>query len=134
MEHLDPKGLSRRSVLRGTGSLLLSFALTPVLAQTITSPGDETQNFKAQPTPAPDLPGSLKTSPHLDSWIRVDAQGGITVFTGKAELGQGIRTALTQIAAEELKVPFQRIVLITPGARHELPALRGAGAALDGLS
>ena len=40
----------------------------------------------------------------LDSWIRIDADGSITVFTGKAELGQGIKTALIQIAAEELVV------------------------------
>ena len=40
----------------------------------------------------------------LDSWIRVDADGRITVFTGKAELGQGIKTALIQIAAHELAV------------------------------
>ena len=59
------------------------------------------------------LPGSLKTAPLLDSWIRIDAQGAITVATGKAELGQGIRTALLQIAAEELCVPMARIRLIT---------------------
>ena len=40
----------------------------------------------------------------LDSWIRIDANGAITVFTGKAELGQGIKTALIQVAAEELVV------------------------------
>ena len=50
------------------------------------------------------LPGSLKNIPLLDSWIRIDADGAITVFTGKAELGQGIKTALMQIAAEELDV------------------------------
>ena len=40
----------------------------------------------------------------LDSWIRIDADGAVTVFTGKAELGQGIKTALMQVAAEELGV------------------------------
>jgi CO/xanthine dehydrogenase Mo-binding subunit len=48
----------------------------------------------------------------LDSWIRVDAQG-ITVLTGKVELGQGIKTALIQVAAEELSVEPQRITLVT---------------------
>ena len=54
-----------------------------------------------------------QTLAHLDAWIRVDASGAITVFTGKAELGQGIRTALMQIAAEQLDVDFGHIKLIT---------------------
>ncbi len=49
----------------------------------------------------------------LDSWIRIDADGAITVFTGKAELGQGIKTALIQVAAEELVVEPRAITLVT---------------------
>ena len=49
----------------------------------------------------------------LDSWIRIDADGTITVFTGKAELGQGIKTALIQVAAEELVVDPRAIKLVT---------------------
>ena len=45
-----------------------------------------------------------QASAYLDSWIRVDADGAISVFTGKAEFGQGIKTALIQIAAEQLDV------------------------------
>ena len=59
------------------------------------------------------LPPSLAKTPHLDSWIRVNADGRVTVFTGKAELGQGIRTALTQVAAHELAMPPAGIDLIT---------------------
>src|SRR5213079_198393 len=59
------------------------------------------------------LPGSLGKTPLLDAWIRVDADGGVTVFTGKAELGQGIKTALIQIAAEQIGVQPARIRLIT---------------------
>ncbi|HSS28734.1 MAG TPA: molybdopterin cofactor-binding domain-containing protein, partial [Usitatibacter sp.] len=59
------------------------------------------------------LPGSLSKSPYLDSWIRIGADGSITVFTGKSELGQGVRTALQQVAAEQLKVPFERVALVT---------------------
>src|SRR5207237_1364285 len=50
------------------------------------------------------LPGNLAKSPLLDSWIRVNANGRVTVFTGKAELGQGLKTALIQVAADELAV------------------------------
>ncbi|KQT53689.1 aldehyde dehydrogenase [Aureimonas sp. Leaf454] len=106
--------LNRRSVLLGTGALVLGFSLRDTFAQTVQSPGDETQNFQAVPEPAPDLPGSLKTTPDLESWIRIEADGRATIFTGKAELGQGIKTALLQIAAEELDMPFERLSLIGP--------------------
>ncbi|MBB3999275.1 xanthine dehydrogenase family protein molybdopterin-binding subunit [Aureimonas pseudogalii] len=106
--------LSRRSVLLGTGSLVLAFSLRDAFGQTVTSPGNEAQNFQAVEEIAPELPGSLKTNPDLESWIRIDAAGHGTVFTGKAELGQGIKTALLQIAAEELEMPFERLSLVGP--------------------
>ena len=49
----------------------------------------------------------------LDAWIRIDADGSVTVFTGKAELGQGIKTALIQVAAEQLGVAPGTVKLIT---------------------
>jgi len=49
----------------------------------------------------------------LDSWIGVGADGSITVFTGKAELGQGVKTALLQIASEQLAVDMKAIELVT---------------------
>jgi CO/xanthine dehydrogenase Mo-binding subunit len=58
-------------------------------------------------------PGSLQRNPDLDSWIRIDDRGAITVFTGKCELGQGIKTALIQVAAEELVVAPESIRLVT---------------------
>lgn len=51
---------------------------------------------------APDLPLSLRTAPWLDRWLRFNADGTVTAFSGKVELGQGIVTAIAQIAAEEL--------------------------------
>src|SRR5262249_17812346 len=67
----------------------------------------------ASTQPGQQLPGSLKTAPLLDSWIAIDAEGHVTVFTGKAELGQGIETALIQCAAEELELPPGAIALVT---------------------
>lgn len=61
---------------------------------------------------APDLPGSLRTNPYLDAWIRVDAEG-ITVYTGKVELGTGVKTALLQIAAERLDVAPAAVTFLT---------------------
>ena len=85
---------SRRSVLAGGGALIVSFSLGEAFADD-------------QPAPAaPKPPGSLAETPYLDAWIRIDADGTITAFTGKAELGQGFKTAFQQIAAEELDVPF----------------------------
>jgi CO/xanthine dehydrogenase Mo-binding subunit len=63
--------------------------------------------------PPAKLPGSLQRDPDLDSWIRIDERGAITVFTGKCELGQGIKTALIQVAAEELAVAPESIQLVT---------------------
>jgi CO/xanthine dehydrogenase Mo-binding subunit len=61
----------------------------------------------------PKRPGGLKDTPYLDSWIRIEADGAVTVFTGKAELGQGLKTAILQVAADELDVPMAGIKLVT---------------------
>ncbi len=99
-----PSILDRRQVLAGGGSLIVSFSLGDALAQ-------DAKPAAAPPPPSP--PGSLKETPFLDSWVRIDADGSITVFTGKAELGQGFKTAFQQIAAEELDVPFASLKVIT---------------------
>jgi len=58
------------------------------------------------------LPQSLKTTPRLDRWVRFNADRTVTVFSGKVELGQGIETAIAQIAADELDVPLERLLLV----------------------
>jgi len=101
--------LSRRSVLTGSGALIVSFASSAHAFAQQGAPG----NPGSPPEASPALPGSLKGSPYLDSWIRIDADGAITVFTGKAELGQGIKTALLQVAAEQLDVELTALKLVT---------------------
>jgi nicotinate dehydrogenase subunit B len=103
-----PHKISRRAVLRGTGALVLSFALPPRAGS---QAGSGAQSARA--AAGPKLPGSLAKNPLLDAWIRVDADGRVTAFTGKAELGQGIKTALLQVVAEELEVPFEQVSLVT---------------------
>jgi nicotinate dehydrogenase subunit B len=94
--------VSRRGFLAASGALVVSFSLQPA------------GRLRAQPSAeAPTLPGSLGNTSLLDAWIRIDADGGVTVFTGKAELGQGIKTALIQIAAEQIGAEPARIRLIT---------------------
>ncbi|RYB06291.1 xanthine dehydrogenase family protein molybdopterin-binding subunit [Lichenibacterium ramalinae] len=104
-----PLVIDRRTVLRGTGALVLGFALRPVGAAEAAEPAGEGGGA----TGPRDLPGSLKTTPLVDSWIRVAADGNVEVLTGKAELGQGIATALVQLAAEELDLPLARVTIRT---------------------
>jgi CO/xanthine dehydrogenase Mo-binding subunit len=49
----------------------------------------------------------------LSAWLRVNPNGTVTVFTGKVEFGQGIASALAQIAADELDVGYRRINMMT---------------------
>ncbi len=55
------------------------------------------------------LPFSLTSNRQLSSWIRFSADGTVVVTPGKVEIGQGIVTALAQIAADELDVDLARV-------------------------
>jgi CO/xanthine dehydrogenase Mo-binding subunit len=71
---------------------------------------------------APALPGSLRAEPLLSRWLRFSAEGHVTVMPGKVEIGQGILTALAQIAADELDVAPGRVRVAaasTPGSPNE---------------
>ncbi|HYK15640.1 MAG TPA: molybdopterin cofactor-binding domain-containing protein [Burkholderiales bacterium] len=92
--------LDRREFFRQSGALVVGFTLASAgLAQ--------------QLAPRPQLPGSLSNNRMLDGWLRINADGTVTVFTGKVELGQGILTALAQIAAEELDIAYERVEMIS---------------------
>jgi nicotinate dehydrogenase subunit B len=93
---MDAPVFSKRQFTAGLGAIIVAFSLDPKFAV-----GQER------------LPGSLQTNRKLDGWIRINADGTATVFTGKVELGQGILTALKQIAAEELDLPLARIRMIS---------------------
>jgi len=60
----------------------------------------------------PRLPGSLHVNRRLSQWLRFLPDGSIEVRSGKVEIGQGIATALAQIAAEELDVDIGRIRML----------------------
>lgn len=99
---------SRRAFLQGS-SLLMAFTLMPAARKVLADTEVDTLGTVVL---APDLPGSLRTNPYLDAWIRVDAEG-ITVYTGKVELGTGVKTALLQIAAERLDVAPSAVNFLT---------------------
>ena len=60
-----------------------------------------------------DAAGTVAANPRLDQWVRFPAPGRVTVSTGRVEIGQGVLTAMLQIAAEELDVAPDRIELRT---------------------
>jgi nicotinate dehydrogenase subunit B len=60
----------------------------------------------------PPLPPSLAANPKLGSWINFAAEGKVLVSPGKVEIGQGIVTALAQIAADELDVDIARVQMV----------------------
>ncbi|MFM0310775.1 molybdopterin-dependent oxidoreductase [Paraburkholderia sp. RL17-383-BIF-A] len=96
-----------------SGALVVSFSMVPGVSamaqEVIADEGAAVHIGKATQT----LAGSLKTNPYLDSWIRIDRAGNVTVYTGKVELGTGVRTALLQIAAEELDMAPSLITFLT---------------------
>ena len=90
--------LSRRAFIAGSGALVVTFAARPTRAQPL--PGVE--RFLGKPV-APDL---------VDSYLTVHADGSVTIFVGKVDIGTGNRIAMRQIAGEELDVPLDRITMI----------------------
>lgn len=59
------------------------------------------------------LPQSLQTNPRLDRWIKFLPDQRARIATGKVEIGQGVVTAIAQIAAEELDLPLERVEILS---------------------
>ncbi|MEM7125445.1 MAG: molybdopterin cofactor-binding domain-containing protein [Chloroflexota bacterium] len=73
----------------------------------------EAPPLSTAPTPRQRLSASLQDRPAIDAWIRINADETVTALTGKAEIGQGIKTAIAQLAAEELDVALSRVHVIS---------------------
>ncbi len=91
---------SRRRFLKQSGALVVAFSWAG-------------PSVLAQQAARPSLPGSLNANRMLDGWLGIHANGRVTVYTGKCELGQGILTALAQIASDELDVAYERIDMVS---------------------
>ena len=87
--------ITRRQFLKGTGALIISFNLLPPA-------GKVYAQFARLPS------GDIDPT-SLDSWLVITPDGFVTFYTSKVELGTGTITALAQIVAEELDVPFDKI-------------------------
>jgi nicotinate dehydrogenase subunit B len=93
-------GLSRRDFLKTSGVLVVSFSATALMDRAAFAQGEfGTRAGHVDPK-------------QLDSWIAIAADGRVTAYTGKCEFGQGIFTAQTQLVAEELSIPVDRVTLI----------------------
>jgi nicotinate dehydrogenase subunit B len=92
--------VTRRDFLKGSGALVVSFSAASFAGHFAFAQGPfGTHMSHIDPT-------------RLDSWIAVGADGMVTAHTGKCDLGQGMFTAQTQLVAEELCVPYERVKLI----------------------
>src|SRR5436190_4586415 len=91
--------ISRRDFLKTSGALVVTYALAPKVANAAIDPND--------------LGPKTVAADRVDGFVAIDGKGVVTVYSGKVDLGTGTDTALTQITAEELGVPMQRVKLVT---------------------
>lgn len=125
-------GLNRRRFLKKSGQLLIGFSLFTL--PHCSPSGEATDQTDEEDT----LPESLADHESINAWIRIEETGKVSVLTGKIELGQGIRTALMQIAAEELDVDMERLSIVladtgqTPDERYTAgsASIENSGAAI----
>ena len=92
-------GFSRRDFLKTSGVLVVSFGAASMIPGVGAQGQFDTRPSHIDPT-------------KLDSWIAIGADGKVTAYTGKCDLGQGMLTAQTQLVAEELSVPTSAVKLI----------------------
>jgi len=96
--------LSRRDFLKQSGGLVVSFSLAPLARLEPSRDGLVQRGGGA--------PRSQIDAKQVDSWIGIGADGRVTAYSGKCELGQGMHTTQVQLIAEELAVPIDRVTLI----------------------
>jgi CO/xanthine dehydrogenase Mo-binding subunit len=93
----DRISFDRRTFLKASGILAVGFSMAglsdPAGANTLRAPKSVAKEA-------------------IDSWLTISPENRVTVFCGKVDLGTGARTALAQMAAEELDVPFDRVEMV----------------------
>jgi nicotinate dehydrogenase subunit B len=93
--------LSRRDFLGRSGALVVSFGAAVIGERLMVAQGRGGGALRSQ-----------IDAKQVDSWIGVGADGRVTAYTGKCELGQGIHTTQVQLIAEELAIPVDRVTLV----------------------
>jgi CO/xanthine dehydrogenase Mo-binding subunit len=104
----NPKNFSRRALLKAGGALVVSIGL-PVGVETLLSVN--TAFAAASSTKPPLVPDQLS------SYIAVNADGSVSAFFGKMDMGQGLYVSIGQMVAEELDVPFDRVTVLMADTR-----------------
>jgi nicotinate dehydrogenase subunit B len=100
--------LSRRALLQHAGALVITFSLPAAGRAQSPRVGEDEPVLPGQvPAPGQSIPPG-----QIDAWLAIAADGGVTLYTGKVELGTGVATALAQIVAEELDVAVARIAVV----------------------
>jgi CO/xanthine dehydrogenase Mo-binding subunit len=100
------KAFSRRDLLKAGGALVVGFAFGGRgSAQTADSPNGPAVTPLAAAGKAVDIK-------KVDSFLVVHPDGSVTVYTGKVDLGTGLRIAIRQMAAEELDLPMEKVSLV----------------------
>src|SRR5687768_17423159 len=92
---------SRRNFLKGTGALVVAISVP------LGKAGAASGAAKASKAIGP----AVVPANQLGSWVAVQGNGRVTVYTGKVELGTGLKTSQLQIAADELDVALESIDL-----------------------
>ena len=92
---------TRRAMFAAAGGLVVGFSLRGLLPAAAQPAGGQTS-----------APGKPVTLDEVDSFLSIGRDGHVTVFSGKVDLGTGVRTALTQMAAEELDVGMDQVRVV----------------------
>src|SRR5580704_15730482 len=98
---------SRRSVLLGSGALVVSIGASVTLDTVLSIAQAFAQGTKPPLTPD-----------QLSSYIAVNADGRVAAYFGKMDMGHGLHVAIAQIVAEELDVPFKSVKVFMGDTRH----------------
>ena len=94
---------NRRQFLKAfSGGIALIVPMSNVIARTLQQDQDESGRGR----------GNQRIPNDIGAWIHIDESGMVSVFTGKVEIGQNIRTSLAQAVAEELHVPLSTVRLV----------------------
>jgi isoquinoline 1-oxidoreductase len=93
----------RRQFLKAfSGGIALIVPMSSLIARTLQQEQDESGRGRF----------NQRTPNEIGAWIHIDENGMVSVFTGKVEIGQNIRTSLAQAVAEELHVPLTTVRLV----------------------
>ncbi|CAA9562500.1 MAG: Isoquinoline 1-oxidoreductase beta subunit [uncultured Thermomicrobiales bacterium] len=102
--------VSRRRLLQTAGvaaGLTVAWSSREALGQDAVSSPEAGATPEATPVSPPS-----PFSSEVDSYLRINPDGTVTLMTGKVEFGQGIRTGFAQLIAEELSIPFESVLVI----------------------